>query len=443
MMTTTPLSRLLDRMALATPPGIHLGLDRVVTLLERMGHPQRQLQTIHVAGTNGKGSVIAFLEAILLAQGYSVARYTSPHLVRFNERIHIQGREVADEPLVEALEQVMRLGDGIAATWFEKITVATFWLLVQQGLGISGANQGVVLLETGMGGRLDATNVVDPLLTLITAIGLDHTEYLGSNIEAVAREKAGILKPGVPAITSCGPGPAREVISARAAVIGAPLLLPGVDYRFEIAETSYDWVFEDAAGRLILPAPGLAGRHQYENAALAVAGARALAECGWPVSKAAIDAGLARVSWPGRLEFLSGTPEVLLDGAHNPLGMTALARFLAESHRDPASRTLIFSALNDKDLHAMVALLAPRVGQVVVVSVGGARACATEVLGSLWRDRGKKVWETIDFQEAWSRASDITPPGGQILVSGSLYLVGRAHSLLDSRRSCESGGHSS
>ncbi|HIJ85915.1 MAG TPA: bifunctional folylpolyglutamate synthase/dihydrofolate synthase, partial [Magnetococcales bacterium] len=360
---------------------------------------------------------------------------TSPHLVRFNERIRIQGREVADASIAEALLRVHETSEGIPATWFEKITVAAFWLFVQHGLGATGARPALVLLETGMGGRLDATNVVVPLLSLITAIGLDHMEYLGTDMESIAWEKGGILKSQVPAITSCPSGVVQDVLVRQARNIGAPLLLPGRDYRFHITGKDGCWEFEDTQGGLSLPPPGLAGAHQYENAALAVAALRQLAP--WPVSPSAMAAGLTQVYWPGRLEYVAGAPSALIDGAHNPLGMTVLARALAEDDHSPPLRTLIFSALDDKDLHSMVQHLAPWVGHVVVLPVGGQRGYELPVLEACWQNQGKTVFKVVNFQDAWKQAMAVTPPHGQLLITGSLYLVGEARSFLDRPRPIE------
>ncbi|MBF0132680.1 MAG: bifunctional folylpolyglutamate synthase/dihydrofolate synthase [Magnetococcales bacterium] len=427
------LNQVLDAMALATPPGIHLGLERVEAMLQRLGHPERQLRVIHVAGTNGKGSVIAFLEAILRAQGVAVAAYTSPHLVRFNERIRFQGQELGDDAIAEALEMVLGSAAGIASTWFEKITVAALWLFANLGSVIGGENPDVVLLETGMGGRLDATNVVArPLMTLITAIGLDHRDYLGSDIATIAWEKGGILKRGVPALTSCGSGAAWEVLMAQAQTVGTSLQCLGRDFRYHHAGPGGGWAFADAWGSLRLPTPGLAGPHQRENAALAVAAIRCLARDGWSVSESSLSRGLREVHWPGRLQHVAGKPAMVLDGAHNPLGMVALAHALAEERYDPHDRTLVFSALKDKDVCDMAQILAPWVNHVIVVTVGGDRGRSTEDLQTCWQNIGKPTQCAVSFQEAWDLALAITPDHGQILVSGSLYLVGQACSLLDS-----------
>ncbi|MBF0421931.1 MAG: bifunctional folylpolyglutamate synthase/dihydrofolate synthase [Magnetococcales bacterium] len=428
----TLLSQILERMAQETPPGILLGLDRVQHLLERLGNPQRQLRFIHVAGTNGKGSVIAFLEAIFKARGIRVGAYTSPHLVRFNERIRLQGEAAPDEVIVEALSAVLEVTGDIPSTWFEKITAAAFWLFARHGLSRAGPEAAMVLLETGLGGRLDATNVVLPELTLITALGLDHCGYLGSDLASIAREKAGIFKEGVTAISSCSTAPALEVLLDQARRIGTPILLAGRDYRYRYHHPGALWEFEDAHGRLELPPPGLGGLHQYENAALAVAAARALPSDPWSMTAQAIAQGLVEVYWPGRLHSVSGTPDLLLDGAHNPLGMTALAQSLSQDPHPPRQRTVIFSALQDKDIHSMVKILSPWVEKVIVVSVGGDRGCPGGELRSQWQHCGKSVQMVPDFLTAWSRARELTPEDGQILITGSLYLVGQACSLLHS-----------
>ncbi|MBF0419541.1 MAG: bifunctional folylpolyglutamate synthase/dihydrofolate synthase [Magnetococcales bacterium] len=428
----TPLAQVLEHMATTTPPGIHLGLERVEALLQRLGNPHRQLRFIHVAGTNGKGSTIAFLEAILLAQGIRVGTYTSPHLVRLNERIRIQGVELDDATLATAFVKILEASEAIPTTWFEKITVAAMCLFAEHGLTITSDTPSLVLLETGLGGRLDATNVVVPEVALVTALGLDHQEFLGSDIETIAWEKAGIFKNSVPARTSCTPGPALEVLIRHARRIGAPLQILGQDFFSIVAQADRSWIYTDAQGQLELPPPGLAGRHQYENAALAVAAIRALHPT-WNVAPEAIARGITQVNWPGRLQRIATTtPPLLLDGAHNPLGIATLARALAEDPCPPAQRTVIFSALKDKDSPAMIKILVPLVDKVVVVAVGGLRGCPVETLTQQWQKVGKRVQVAPNLAAAWIRAREITPETGQIIITGSLYLVGEACSLLNS-----------
>lgn len=427
----TTLAQVLEQMATTTPPGIHLGLERVEALLQRLGNPHHHLRFIHVAGTNGKGSTIAFLEAILLSQGIGVGTYTSPHLIRLNERFRLQGKEFDDTTLAQAFVKILEASQDIPTTWFEKITVAALTLFAEHGLTKTSGTPSLVLLETGLGGRLDATNVVIPEVALITALGLDHQDYLGLDIESIAWEKAGIFKTSVPALTSCTPGLAQEVLIRHARRIGAALHLPGQDFFFTVSQKDHSWSYSDAQGQLELPPPGLSGRHQYENAALAVAAVRTL-HPSWSITPKAITQGILHVTWPGRLQRINTTPPLLLDGAHNPLGIATLALALADDPCPPSERTVIFSALKDKDSSAMIKILSPMVDKVVVLPIGGVRGCPIEELKQQWLSVGKTVAVAANLTAAMTEAQAITPMTGQIVITGSLYLVGEACSLVNS-----------
>ncbi|HET9552150.1 MAG TPA: Mur ligase family protein, partial [Anaeromyxobacteraceae bacterium] len=318
-----------------SPLSMRFGLERVERAVEALGHPERAAPVLHVAGTNGKGSTCAMAAAALRAAGLRVGLYTSPHLEAFNERIQVDGRPIADADLADAAEAVRRACPWHEAgapeerlTYFEFATLAAF-------VHLARARVDAAVVEVGLGGRLDATNVVAPAVTAVARIGLDHTQLLGDTVEAVAREKAGIFKRGVPAVVHAHqPAGVIEVLAAEAARAGAPL---------QVAPAAWD-------GPVALPGP-----HQLGNAGLAAAALRALRGAGLPVGEEAVAAGIAGASWPGRLEAIGG---VLLDGAHNPDGAAALAAALAALHPGRPAE-LVFGVLGDKDHRGMLAALAP------------------------------------------------------------------------------------
>lgn len=325
----TAADTVMQRLARLHPKLIDLSLGRIERLLARLGHPERRLPpVIHVAGTNGKGSVCAFLRAIGEAAGLRVHVYTSPHLVTFHERIRLAGRLVDDAALTEALEACERANGEDPITVFEIATAAAFLLFAAEPAEL-------LVLEVGLGGRLDATNVVPrPAACAITAIAMDHMDFLGDTIEQIAFEKAGILKPAVPTVTGAQDPRALGVLAARAAAVGAPLAARG--HGWTIAPTARGLRYEDRTGALDLPPPSLAGIHQHDNAGIAVAAARAVADP--RLTPAAIAAGIARAEWPARLQRLVRGPLVgmlppgwslVLDGGHNPDAGRALGIHLA------------------------------------------------------------------------------------------------------------------
>ncbi|GAB0056779.1 Dihydrofolate synthase/folylpolyglutamate synthase [Candidatus Magnetaquicoccaceae bacterium FCR-1] len=425
------LRQLLERRPSET---IRPGLTAIRRLLARLGDPHRHLAVIHVAGTNGKGSVIAFLEAMLRAAGIPVARFTSPHLHRFNERIRLDGRAIDDRELDPLLLETLAADPDAETTFFELTTAAAFLHVARQARFRNGS--GIVLLETGLGGRLDATNVVTPLLSIVTAIGLDHCDYLGPSLERIAFEKAGILKRGIPAVVDTAGRATTRVVAGIARRRGVPLAIGGRDFRRRIFADGLGragwWRLEDRDGAVMLPRPALAGRHQVANAALAVAGLRCLRREGiLGVSDAAIRSGVGSACWPGRLERFPGSPPVWLDGAHNPDGARVLRRFLRspESAGGGGPTVLLFSVLDNKDGQTMVRLLAPLADAVVVVPMGGPRGrSASELLG-LWPDDGRVV-ACDDTGQALERARAMAGAEGRVVVTGSLLLVGEARSLL-------------
>jgi dihydrofolate synthase / folylpolyglutamate synthase len=389
----------LERLYGLAPRGALLGLVRVRAACIALNHPERRFETIHIAGTNGKGSVAAMIEARARAGGVRTGRYTSPHLVRFSERIQVMGKPASDDHLLGALEEVM--GRFPELTFFETATMAAFIVFARMEVELA-------VVEVGLGGRLDATNVLAaPRATAITRIALDHTDRLGNDLASIAREKAGILKPAVPVVAGPLDPISCAIVRAEAERLGAPLWLTAEDG--EIAS------FVDRHP------PGLAGRHQIENAKIAVALAREVA-----LPESAIASGLSTVKWPGRLEAIA-TPlgEVLLDAAHNPDGAAALAATLASHGRDPDRVALVFGAMADKDARSMLAVLAPHARHRFYVAPEGRRAIDPVLLAEhLPGVVARGIPEALDQARAAAGA------GGSVLVAGSIFLVGAARAYL-------------
>ncbi|MEO1458318.1 MAG: folylpolyglutamate synthase/dihydrofolate synthase family protein, partial [Pseudomonadota bacterium] len=363
---------MLERLLGLHPKIIDLTLDRVWRLLARMEHPERRLPpVVHVAGTNAKGSVVAMMRAGLEGTGAGVHAYTSPHLVRFHERIRLAGTLIPEPDLAALLEECEAANGGEAITFFEITTVAAL-------VAFARMPADWVLLEVGLGGRLDATNVLDrPRLTVITPVSYDHQQYLGETLADIAGEKAGILKPGVPCIVARQAPEALAVIEARAAELGAPLRLAGRDWRVRAADGGV--LFEDAAGTVRLPMPALPGAHQVENAGVAVAALRAL---GQPA--AALSAALSGAEWPARLQRLTRGPltdalpedvTLWLDGGHNPAAGEVLAAHFAPGVAATGRKlALVVGMLDTKDPGDFLRPLAPLVGPLRSVRIPGAAA---------------------------------------------------------------------
>lgn len=388
------------------PLAMRLGLERMERALDALGRPERRLRILHVAGTNGKGSTCAMAAQALVEAGHRTGLYTSPHLVRFNERIAVDGAPVDDPTLDRLAAEVRRRcpwhdagPDGERLTYFEFATLMALVHFAEQRVDAA-------VVEVGLGGRFDATNAVRPLACAVARIGLDHTEMLGDTLAAIAREKAGIFKPGVPAVvTDAQPPEALEVLRAEAARRGAPLQVVPARY----------------------PGPiSLAGAHQQENAALAAAALRLLDGAGLRVPPDAIGRGIERARWPGRLETVGG---VLLDGAHNPDGAAALASALRALH-GPSPVELVFGVLADKDHRAMLHALAPAVRGLHLVAPRSPRARATAAYLPLARALVARTDEHGTAADAIACARRAAADGGIVCVAGSLYLVGEARELL-------------
>lgn len=390
--------------------GVKLGLDNIRALLDGVGRPQDDLRIIHIAGTNGKGSTAAALANIFQAAGLSAGLYTSPHLHCFAERIRIDLRPINDAELCGLIEELRPLATRLRATFFELSTALA--LLSFRRHGVDWA-----ILETGMGGRLDATNLVEPELCLLTSIALDHAVHLGNDLAAIAAEKAGILKPGVPLISVPQPIAAEQVIVRRATAVAAPLLQLDRDFCWSNAAaggtlTGGGYCISDIR-------PGLAGDHQQQNLALAGAAAAWLGSSGEALSAAAIKQGLEQVRWPGRLEWLPG--RILLDGAHNQAGAERLCAYLQAEKLTPVH--LIVGCKADKDYAALLASLLPCCGQIYTVPAPVDDAVAADALARLALHQGLPATAYERPETALAAAQQARGPEETLVVAGSLFLV--------------------
>ncbi|MES2833163.1 MAG: folylpolyglutamate synthase/dihydrofolate synthase family protein [Pseudomonadota bacterium] len=406
------------RLLARHPQKIDLSLDRMRALCAALGDPQDRLPpVVHIAGTNGKGSTLAFIRAIAEAAGLRVHAYTSPHLVRFNERVRLAGTLIGDDALNAALDRVEAA--GVEATVFESTTAAAF-------LAMAEVPADLALIEVGLGGSLDATNVIDrPLLSVITPVDLDHAEFLGTDRAKIGGEKAGVLKPGARGLIARQPGDVMAVIEARAARTHSPLTVMGVD--FDAWAERGGMAFQDQTRFLDLPAPGLAGRHQIDNAGLAIAVALEL-----DLPEAAIAEGLKAARWPARLQRLMQGPfgeaakgaeaELWLDGGHNPHAAQALALALSERQaKAPRPLALIVGMLANKDAGGFFEALKATDATIFTVPFEG--ACAEPAaLAAVARGHGLAATPTGSATEALELALRLG--AGRVVICGSLYLAG-------------------
>jgi dihydrofolate synthase / folylpolyglutamate synthase len=409
---------ILLRMMALHPKIIDLTLERVWRLLERLGHPERSLPpVIHVAGTNGKGSTQAMIRAGLEAAGKTVHAYTSPHLARFHERIRVAGDLIAEGYLSDVLQECEDANGGEPITYFEITTCAAL-------LAFARTRADYTLLEVGLGGRLDATNVVaEPLLTIITPVSLDHQQYLGDTVALIAAEKAGIIKRGVPVVVGPQSEEGLEVIEAKAIRLGAPVLAHNQQWR--AWEERGRLVYQDDRGLLDLPLPNLPGPHQIDNAGAALAALRHLG-----FGETACEAAVTRADWPARMQRLRTGPlveaaarcELWLDGGHNPAGGEAVAATLARMSAKPAH--LIVGMLNTKDIAGYLRPLAAHAASLTAVSIPGEKNTLTaEETQAAARAAGISAG-TAPSVLAAVRTVAAKAPGARILICGSLYLAG-------------------
>lgn len=414
-MSPRPSATLLAQMMALHPTEIDLSLDRTWRLLEALGNPQNALPpVVHVAGTNGKGSTLAMIRAGLTAAGRRVHAYTSPHLVRFHERIVLAGEEITEQRLSNTLRDVLEANAGRPITFFEATTAAAF-------LAFSRVPADALLLEVGLGGRMDSTNVIDaPALTVITPVDLDHREFLGEDIATIAGEKAGILKRGVPVVVARQADPALEVIESRAARLGAPVLAQG--QHWQVGTEAGRLVFQDETGLLDLPLPALAGAHQIDNAGTALAALRALG-----IGADACAGAMTGARWPARMQRLRGRLaaahpglELWLDGGHNAHAARALATTLADLAPRPTH--LICAMLSNRD---PAEFLAPFAGQVLSVSAvpipSEPKSHLPETIATAAATLGLPAATACNVFEALETLNG-TP--ARVLICGSLYLAG-------------------
>lgn len=424
-MTNQDYSHCLAEMFALRRYGIILGLDVIETILDRLDNPQSRFSAIHIAGTNGKGSVAAALATILQEAGFSVGLYTSPHLVRFNERIRINGRDVSDADIIASYKAVRRVqGQTREPTFFEYTTAMAFDIF-----GRAGVDWAVI--ETGMGGRLDATNILTPKVSIITNISLEHRMYLGHTIAAITREKGGIIKPDTPVVTGVTQKSAIDTLEAIATEKSAPLYRLGRDFHFR-RNRNGGFSYAGITHRWPDMRTCLAGAHQFSNAAITLAACEILIQQQISIDTAAIQRGLASVKWPGRLEILKTTPTVIIDGAHNLIAARHLARFLKQEMQERRI-TLVIGILDDKAYGAMLRALLPCASRVIVTQPVIDRALPVEKLRKAVSALGHDVETITDVATAVNTACDTTSPEDAVCIAGSLYVVGEAMQALFAR----------
>ena len=429
-MSPSPQARLARELEPLSNLGIRPGLDRARKVARALGNPQDRFPAVLVAGTNGKGSVCALLEAALRSAGYKTGLYTSPHLVHYTERIRLCGRDI-DPGLMRRL-----LGDVLSAsrkvrtplTQFEALTLTAFLALARERVDI-----GVV--EVGLGGRWDATNCLGYVAAgVITNVDLDHTEWLGPTRAMIAREKAGIIRPGVPMVTAAA-GEALRVIERTAKRRGSPLYRFKHEFDGSAGDVRWDSGFQELAftnGISHSYPLGLLGSHQIQNAAVARMALSILEKAGWRLSEDVLRRAFRNARWPGRLEFLEArlggqNVRFLLDGAHNPAGARTLERAIDQSPWKKRPMTILFGCMKDKDARSMIRRLAPRAGKVLTVGLGSSRSASARSLEKLWRPHAPaSAFENIE--EALRAIPKFRNGSDPVLATGSLYLIGKLKS---------------
>ncbi|HWP44439.1 MAG TPA: folylpolyglutamate synthase/dihydrofolate synthase family protein [Blastocatellia bacterium] len=408
------------------------GLENITLLLERLGRPDRAYKSIIVAGTNGKGSVAAMIESIVRAAGHRTALYTSPHLIRIEERIRAGSSSISESDFARLATDVRAACEALVndgslpalPTFFEQVTAIAL-------LYFRECKVEIAILEVGLGGRLDATNAVAPLVSVVTSIDYDHQAILGNSIEEIAQEKAGVIKAGSRAVIGRQHHEAAtEVLMRRCLEMSVlpvfanqPAEISFNDY----GRTTFDYESSKNTYRRVML--GLRGKHQAENAASAIEAAELLQDLGYSIPREAIIKGLRDIRWPGRLELIEDRPALLLDGAHNTAGARSLRKYLDEFWRKPV--TLVFGAMNDKDVEGMASELFGVASTLVLTRVRDARAASTARLGKPALGFSKNVIFTESVKQALSWARSVTRPDGLICVAGSLYLVGEVKRLIE------------
>ena len=398
--------------------GMKPGLDRIASILRSLDNPHEQLNAVHVVGTNGKGSTATFLAGILSGAGLRVGLFTSPHLVSFTERIRIDRTEIGEDEVVRLAEQVLTVAPE-EATFFEIVTAMALVHFAAEGVDVA-------VMEAGMGGRFDATGIARGLLTILTPISLDHCDYLGAGVAAIAADKCGIIGPGEPVVVAPQPPEAWEVIACRCRETGSPI------FRFG-AEFNASWVddrlsYQGIGTKLDRVLPGIGGRFQAVNAACALAAAEVLGAAKGGIPDQALRQGIESAVWPGRMEFVADQPRLLLDGAHNPAAVTVLLESLA---RIPRQRLiLVIGVMQDKDVAGIVRPLLSLAEEVVTVAPALDRSMPAADLAALCRGMGKDARTGGSVSEGLALAGELARGDDLILVTGSLFTVGEARSLV-------------
>jgi len=402
--------------------GVKPGLTRIAALFTSLGNPHHRIRAVHVAGTNGKGSTASFLASIVAAGGSRVGLFTSPHLIRFTERIRINGGEIAEDAVVRLAERVLHAAPS-GATFFEIVTAMALLHFAEERVDL-------VVLEAGMGGRMDATNAVSGILSVIAPVSLDHSEYLGATIAEIAFEKAGIAKPGRPLVVSPQPPEALEVLTRVCAELECTMYRQGSDFcaSWGVDGLVYRGLDIDLAG----VKPGIPGRYQVVNAASALCAAELLNDLGFKLDEAALRRGIETARWPGRMELFVGPPRFLLDGAHNAAGGEALAGALADIPRDRLF--IVAGVMEDKDAEGILGPLLHLAAEVFAVSPGLERAMPSARLAALCRGRGAVCSDAGPVATGLSMAGEAAAENDLIVVCGSLFTVGEARAILLSER---------
>lgn len=400
--------------------GVKLGLDNVRELLSHLGDPHEKLRSVHVAGTNGKGSVCTFLSSALKEAGYKVGMYTSPHVVRFNERMQINGEEISDERVMEYVNKIRPIAERMGEdptkhpTFFEFTTTMGFSYFADENVDIA-------VVEVGMGGRLDATNVIVPEVSIITHLALEHTEHLGRTLDRIAKEKAGIIKPGVPVVSAEGNPVVRKTCEER----GCELTVVEEEYPYE--RISFDtsgqklWVGQPSR-EFEIP---LLGSYQLQNAATAFAVLDVLRKGGHEVPAEAIRRGFANAKWPARLEVVRKNPTVIIDSSHNPDGMRNLKDALLETTRNDHI-TFVVGVMSDKDASPMLEAIAPVAGRIICTKPDYWRAMDPEEIGREARRFVDVVEIAPSVPEAIERAVALSDDDDVVCITGSIFMAGDA-----------------
>jgi dihydrofolate synthase/folylpolyglutamate synthase len=404
-------------------------LENITVLAERLGRPDRAYPTAHIAGTNGKGSTAAFLESILRHAGFRTGLNTSPHLEKINERIRVNGEEISDQAFAETFARIQVLIEELLAagklrahpTYFECVTAMAFEYFARERVEFG-------VFEVGLGGRLDATNILLPLIAIITRIDFDHENFLGHSLKEIAGEKAGILKPRIPVVLAEQHPEAREVIVARAKSLGCSVVEPAQIFRVERESMQngrvHARVIEGASGTIFEVVPSLSGRFQFQNALNAVAAARLLHNRGFQIPDDAITCGIADTVWLGRLEKIQSAPDIYFDGAHNPGAARELAHFF-EQNFSGRKIWLIYAALRDKAVDEFAGLLFPHATEVIFTSPRTSRAVSAAQLAEIAGHHAARFSVIPDAERAFEHALAEAAPKDAIFITGSLYLVGQ------------------